>query len=88
MPSIDPKEAGRRGGQAKSARKTASNREHGFKKARACAAPGPCAHARVEQLRRIVNVVPAPSNRKPPTPSPASVPDELAQEVISDDITE
>jgi hypothetical protein len=32
MPSIDPAEAGRRGGSVRSERKAAANRAHGFKK--------------------------------------------------------
>jgi hypothetical protein len=36
---------------------------------------------------RHVIAVPAPSNRRPPKPQPATVPDEMAQEMTSDDFT-
>jgi len=83
MPS-DPVAAGRKGGKIGGARNTpaqqAARKRNGFQP-RTKAEPVPT----VEQLRRVINAVPAPSTRKAPNPKPTAVPDEMAQEETSDD---
>jgi hypothetical protein len=78
---------GKKGGVSKSIAKQRASRAN---LARANAAKRRTAPApevpTVEQLRRVV-AVPAPSNRRPPKPQPATVPDEMAQEDSSDDFT-
>jgi hypothetical protein len=63
MPSIDPAEAGRRGGSVRSERKAAANRAHGFKKRE----PG----ASVQKPLPVTITI----ERKPaPTSDPATLP--------------